>query len=59
MTTLSIRQSRNTGNKFRASIQVASYMGIALLSALLLGTLLSGSNWTLPVDPVAAANFTA
>jgi len=59
MSTLSIQQAHKSANKLNASLRVAGYMAIALLAALLLGTLLSSGNWTLPTDPVIAASFTA
>lgn len=59
MTTLSIQQDHKTENKLSAGLQVTGYLAIALLTALLLGSLLSGSDWTLPTDPVIAASFTA
>ncbi len=58
MTTLLIKQQHPARGKLIAAAKVASYTGIALLVALLLGLLLSG-NWTLPMDLISAANFTA
>lgn len=42
----------------RLALQIAAYLAAALLAALMLGVLLE-SEWTLPMDAVAAANFTA
>lgn len=58
MTTLSIKHDAHTQVKLRAAFKVAAYVCIALLAALLLGTLLS-TDWTLPMDPTIAATFTA
>ena len=58
MTTLLVRQQQPTRAKFIATLKVASYLGTALLVALLLGLLLSG-DWTLPMDLISAASFTA
>lgn len=59
MATLSIKQQHHGIDKLGATAKVAAYMGIALLAALLFGLLLTGADWTLPMDPVIAASFTA
>lgn len=63
MSTLSIQHVNDPNDKRVATLKVAGYAGIALLLALMLalmlGLLLSGGDWTLPMEPAVAANFTA
>lgn len=59
MATLTIKQTPARNDKLRTTLRVAGYIGAALLLALMLGVLLSGGDWTLPMDPAVAASFTA
>ncbi|HWV18475.1 MAG TPA: hypothetical protein VNZ68_07870 [Rhodocyclaceae bacterium] len=59
MATLTIKQALARNDKLHTTLRVAGYIGIALLLALMLGVLLSGGDWTLPMDPAVAASFTA
>lgn len=59
MTILTLAQIRPSQDTLAAVLEVAGYVGLALLLALMLGLLLSGSDWTLPMEPAIAAGFTA
>lgn len=59
MATRTLKHIHDARHKRIAILKVAVCMGAALLLALTLGLLLSGGDWTLPMDPASAASFTA